>query len=306
MKSGQQDVNQWRVEIARRVAPVYTALPVVRAVVLTGGVARGLGDAYSDIDLAVFWDRAPTEVERRIAQGKIGRALGAKVINGDLQAHQVLGPTDHGMLWEEAAYVAGGADTGFKIDINHRTVEAMTRILADVVLQHDTHPHKQEVLYAIRRVVVLYGAELVQRWQAQAAIYPEALARKIVTAHLDALRVDVAMHITRGDWLPYYQTLTAAESHLLGVLLALNRIYRPELKRLQHLCDEMTIKPPALAERLHGILRAEPAQAVTALDKLVLEVFELVSLHLPQVSIKAARQRYFQRRQPFSLPPLDL
>src|SRR6478672_3283126 len=68
-----RDTDERLLALARRVAAVYTASGAARASAVIGSVARRQTDAYSDIDLAVYYDTLPTEVE--IAAGR--DALGA-------------------------------------------------------------------------------------------------------------------------------------------------------------------------------------------------------------------------------------
>ncbi len=292
----------WRIEIAQKIAPIYAAIPAVRAVLLIGGVARGRGDRYSDIDISTFWDHAPTESERRSAVQKFKKALGMPVTVGGFAAIPVFDTSDLGILWEEFVFLGGDQKSGLKIDVNHRTVGSMTRIMDDVLIHHDTHGHKLEVMYSINRVLVLHGENLVMAWQMRAAEYPDELAHKLVTTHLSKLKADFASHIFRGDWLTFYQALTAAEYHLVAALLALNHIYEPELKRLRDLCDEMPIKPKNLVERLNNILRGNFEQAEQEFDRLAEEVFALVEANLAGVDVAAMREKFYVRRTAWDEP----
>jgi hypothetical protein len=203
-------------------------------------------------------------------------------------------------------FVGGDKTSGFKIDVNHRTTAAMDGILDDVILRCDTHGHKQEVMYSIQSVLTLHDEGLVAQWQERAAIYPDALAEKLVIEHLSQLRADLAIHVYRGDLLLFYQTLTTAQHHLLAALLALNHLYRPELKRLVDLCEEMVFKPPYLATRINQMLRADPEQALRDLDRLAQEVFALVSTRMPQLEIEELQAKFALRRQPFAVSPIDI
>lgn len=49
----------------------------------------------------------------------------------------------------------------------------------------DTAVLKHFRLAGIRHAIPLYGVELFQQWQTQAAHYPDALAHKVVTAALN-------------------------------------------------------------------------------------------------------------------------
>jgi predicted nucleotidyltransferase len=75
--------SQWRINAARKIAPIYADLASVRAVVLIGAITRGRGDRYSDNDIAVFWDRAPSDRQRLTAMARFETVLGTPVVIGD-------------------------------------------------------------------------------------------------------------------------------------------------------------------------------------------------------------------------------
>ena len=56
--------TQWRIAFARQMTTIYAQNPKVRAIVISGSVSRGQADGYSDIELDLFWQKPPTEVER--------------------------------------------------------------------------------------------------------------------------------------------------------------------------------------------------------------------------------------------------
>src|SRR5437764_15346429 len=49
--------SQWRIDLARELAAFYAPQQGVRMIALGGSAARGQADAYSDVDMAVYWDR---------------------------------------------------------------------------------------------------------------------------------------------------------------------------------------------------------------------------------------------------------
>ena len=58
------EASQWRLEVARFVAPIIARNPHVTAVMLGGSASRGHADSYSDIEIGVFWSQPPTEEDR--------------------------------------------------------------------------------------------------------------------------------------------------------------------------------------------------------------------------------------------------
>jgi hypothetical protein len=59
--------SQWRISLARQIAPAYTVHPHVQAVILGASAARGYADSYADLELGVFWSHPQTEHEREQA-----------------------------------------------------------------------------------------------------------------------------------------------------------------------------------------------------------------------------------------------
>lgn len=296
--------KSWRITLAERIAPLYAGIADVRAVILTGGVARDRDDRYSDLDIAVFWRRPPSRTERTQKLEQIGEIFNAPIHIADMREITVFDRSDTGLLWEDIAYLNGDAHSGFKVDINHRTVSAMDRIMDDVLLRYDMHGHKLEVMYSIQRVLVLYGEDMVSIWQRQAAQYPDGLAHKILEYHLSRLRYDIAMHLHRDDFYMAYSALTEAQYHLLGSLFALNRVYRPEFKRLIDLCDELRIKPDNLYARLN--LSLQDIYQTADFDALVSNVFDLVAKHEPEFESEDYRADYLIKRKPFDDAPVNM
>jgi predicted nucleotidyltransferase len=298
--------SNWRIEIARKIAPIYTAYPDVAALVLIGGIARGRGDIFSDIDLTAYWSRPPTEDERRAAQAQYAAILHTPVVTGELYQHAISDyPGAAAYMYEEAAYIGGDERTGFKIDVTHDLAEVMDWVIEQVTQQHDAHGARLERLYSIQRVIVFKGEALIREWQARARLYPRALSVKLVEMHLRQLRFDVAMHLHRGDLLLFYQALTTVGYHLMGALLALNRVYRPELKRLADLCGELALKPDDLAGRLNRMLRDAPERAARDFDDLTEEVFRLIAAELSEVDLTTILKPYYVRRQAYRGSPIE-
>jgi len=66
-----------RIAVAERMAERYAAADGVAAVLLAGSVARGLADARSDVEVDVYWRRAPSDAERQtFHEGRDGMTMG--------------------------------------------------------------------------------------------------------------------------------------------------------------------------------------------------------------------------------------
>ena len=280
--------SRWRLDLARRVAPAYEADPAVVAVLVGGSVARGWADRWSDIELAVVWDADPSEDARARAAARVG--AGARRVYPAA-----------GVAVAEEDYAVGGV----KLHVLHLTVGAVERTLSDVVGRFDTAPAKQAVVALVHDGVVLAGAGLVAGWRERSA-YPDGLVRATVAEHLAfGPRAWLEMLAERGDTLLLHELLCLVERRVLGVLLGLNRVYRPSLdpKWAGRIAARLAVAPPDLPARLAGVLRAEPAAAVAEAHRLIEETLALVEASLPDLDTAPVRARVAQARTAWDGPP---
>jgi predicted nucleotidyltransferase len=290
--------SQWRVDLARRIAPYYAAYPNVNAVVLLGGAARGWADSYSDIDLVVYWREVPTEAERHAVIETLGAHPGEF---GDTFTNQ---PDPNLRYWWEEYYLGGDEHTGFKIDLGHHLAADMDAVIEAVTQRLDLHSLKHEMLYSIRRMQTFYGDALIERWKQAAAQYPEALASKLVEQHLRLQPFWITEAcIERGDWLLFNFATQEVCKRLLMAICALNREYFPGTKRQAYLLSELAILPENFNQRLNAILRGDAQAAVTEVYRLYDDIYTLAQQHVPQADLARARERFIHKRaQWYSAP----
>jgi hypothetical protein len=273
-------------EIARRrrlaeiVAPAYAANPKVAGVLLAGSVARGIADQFSDIEIDVYWHTPPNDEDRT---APIERA-------------------DWGVVYrhvDENEWADGILIEGVKVDTSQFLVSTIERYLDDALVRAEIEPEYQVRITAIQHGYALHGADLIERWRARAASYPEALTLAMLAEYCAFRpRYLLEMLAARDDVLLLHQDLVAAEQQILSVLMGLNRVYAPHPfhKWLDWEIGQLAIAPPDLNRRLRQILRAEPRAAVDQLHRLIEETFALIERHLPSFDTSAARAGYSERR----------
>jgi Nucleotidyltransferase domain len=274
-----QEPNERRLALARRMASICATYPGVRAIALTGSVARGEADEASDIDLLLYYNTLPAEEELQATRAQVG---------GSERIFFVGDP-------KEGSFVESYTVDGVKHDFAHVTIPTWERDMAEVLEQHHCDSPMQKALAGLLDALPLYGTELIEAWKARAARYPDALAEAMVKRHLRfyPLWVPERHAADRDDLLFLYEILTEAERNVLGVLMGLNRVYHwGEYKRMDSFLARLPIAPNDLSARLKAILRAEPNAAVQQLGTLIDETFALVEMHMPQVNVAEARQRY--------------
>jgi Domain of unknown function (DUF4037) len=282
------EASRWRLGMARKVAPVYTALrpaggaegaanPRVRAVIVGGSVARGYADQYSDVEIGVFWDELATAEELRAAMEQMQGTL------WELDPYS--GEED---VWYEEYAVAG-----LKIDLRHMTVARMDEVLVAVIDRADLAEERQQIISSVQSGVALHGAPLVESWQARASRYPDSLARAMVRQYLSLPPWwSVPMLAERGDLPLVYGAFKEATERIVGALLGLNRVYHPGFKWMNATIAALPLKPPDLSARLQQVFRTEPRMGAAQMQQLVEETFDLAEQQMPDIDLTGARRTF--------------
>jgi hypothetical protein len=290
--------SQWRIEFAREIAGWYAGQPNVRMIALGGSAARGLADAYSDMDMAAYWE----ELDRAwLAEPPLGPAGGERFTYRLLFNDQVA----------VEQYQLGEA----KLDVAHFSLTWLEQAVADVLERANMTPDYQEVLDGFLSAIPFYGEPLYEQWRTRIAAYPDELAHKMIRQHLAFPPGWVLEQhgLARGDLLSFYAMICEMIQNLLGLLAGLNRQYlsMEKPKRSADILQRMPIAPQDAAARIQAILTIDRQQAVAALSELIAEVLDLVELHMPEID--TSRTRMIQRmparpcttKPPFPLRTID-
>ena len=266
-----------RLDLAQRLAPAYVDNPKVEAVVVAGSVARGWADAYSDLEIDVFWNEPPTEAERQAIIDRVGGI------------DRMIWPYEQDE-WSELYYV-----DGIKIEISQFLVETMERYLSETLDRFNPAAERQILIAAIQRALPLHGTALVRTWQARAAVYPNDLARAMVSQHLtfNGTWTMREMLAARDDLLLLYDLYCQTERQIVSILLGLNRLYlpHPKSKWLEHIVADMQIAPADLTLRLKQVFRLPPRSGIRLLQELVEETLDLIEVHMQEIDTTAARRQ---------------
>ena len=273
----------WRLKVARQVASRLAGVRDVRAIAVAGSVARGLADAYSDVELLVLWDQLPDDAVRHA----IAADLGAEFL------YPYDGPAHEDNLRRG----------DLQVDLQHSTVAheeaTIVRVLEDYSLDEaDVH-----FMDTLRTCVPLHGGEILAPWKERARQYPDPLARRMIARHIDGFwGGHLTVHAARDNPLVYYAALCALQERLFWVLLALNGMYYPTRKWLFHYLARMAIAPTRAAERLRRSFTVPPAEAAAEMERLMSETLDLVATRYPEMEVAPARQRLAARRAPLEPP----
>lgn len=275
--------NTWRETLAAQIGDHYAQHSKVDAVALTGSVARGLADQYSDIEIHVFWKQPPMDEDRKNIITQAG---------GDIFQFWPFEEDE----WSESFVVQG-----VKVDLSGFLSETIDQIIIDVVEQFELTDYKQILLSSIQQAKPLHHSERLEAWQARIEAYPDELAKKMIKRYLNfGPHWGPEMLVERDDLVFLYDLINKSQKNILGVLLGLNRMYlaHPGFKWMTQTIDAMQIKPSNLTPRMKRIYQSNPQEAVEELHGIIEDLFDLVKTHLPEVETESAKAWFQHRRAP--------
>jgi predicted nucleotidyltransferase len=288
--------SAWRALLGRRVGLAYAQHDSVAAVLLAGSSARGHADRYSDVELLVAWDDAPTAEDR------------AAIVSSLADDHRLIDFDEPWQCWEDELFVgrdaSGRPNSGVPVEVVHQLVPVIEGRIADVVERFDPDLDKQSTIHAITRGVRVHGEPMIGTWAARAEPYPRELAAAMVRRYGQIDRyADWQMHMARGPNLMLaHERLAQVERHVLLMLQALNGRYHYKFKWLIPVIEELAIAPPELAARLAEV-HLDVADGAGSLSQLVEETYDLVEAHLPEIDVERLRAVFrWQRPEWDELP----
>jgi hypothetical protein len=255
-------------EVAERIA---TALPpVVEEVVLTGSVSRGVADEISDIEMLLV-----TTMRLDLAECfEQARRVGLDNLD------------TWGIQGTEVSRVFGYYE-GVPIETiwwPHDFAEASVAALVS-----GEHSAAAE---ALANGIALRTVGLLETWQQQLRVYPEALvAARIEEAALTwgGFHPTGFLTLARpGERLALVEYLYSDAVRVLRIVYALNRVWQPSSKRLADRVQALPVKPERLAERIEEALtESDPLRAMLVMSELQADTADLAP---PGPNIDRARR----------------
>lgn len=261
------------VELAGQVATRIGSLDGVVAVALGGSLARGRGDARSDVDLGLYYDPArPFSIEEL-------RAVATDL--DDDHDPELVGFGDWG------PWINGGAWTriqGTKVDLLYRDLRLVDRVLTDCAEGRTTcayqpgHPHGfHSHMYAgeVHHNLALHDPDgTLARLRARTSPYPPRLRQTIVRRYAweaGFANTTAAGAAGRGDLAYVSGCLFRAVACLVQVLFALNERWLLNEKGAVREADGLALGPPGFAAEVAAVLgglRPDPATLQGALERM--------------------------------------
>lgn len=273
--------------IAQRITEVYAAQLTAQAIMVTGSVAEGISDFYSDLDIILYYDTLPSEEQLLAAleqnQGQKRTLLGERSDDAVIETYMV---------------------QGVECQLAHTTIAAWERDMATVLEQLDVTTPLQKALSGMLEAIPLHGEPLILDWQEQLAHYPDALAEAMVRHYLTffplwGLQGRLA---TRDATIWVQQLLVETADNLLGVLAGLNRRYYSsfQFKRTRRFLAQLPLAPAQCADRLESLFHMDMPAAAEEAKALVRETVLLVEQQMPQIEVTRVQKWLDWQEQPWT------
>ena len=279
MTREQEDPNPTQTlrTLAAQLGSVYEQEMVPLAILLTGSAAEGVSDGFSDLDLIVYHDHLPPDSKFAEVRNRAGAV-----------AVRFAPDRDRGSIIEEFRV------QGVECQVGHATVVSWEATMATVLDACRPGTIDEKAVMGLLEGVALVGGDVIGRWQAYAAEYPDALARATIMHYLRFFPLWMANeYLGRRDATIFsYQMLVEGSLNVLGVLAGLNHQYFStfQFKRLHRFASRLQLAPDRLADRLDDLFALDRSQASVALERLVEETVSLVESHMPTIDTEPARR----------------
>lgn len=261
--------GRWRLDVARAAAAVYASNPKIAAVAAAGSVGAGLADEWSDLEIDLYWHRAPDDDDRR-------RPI--ELLGGELETYWPYSAEEE--EWGEEYRIGQ-----LKVGISGFLVESAERFLDLVTNEGDPNTNAQMRVAAIQCSVPLAGEALLEQWKARCRVYPDDLRRRMVLRYLHPDRLagwhlcDALVH--RNDRLAVHDLLVAGQRSVLGTLHGLNRVFvaNPRMKWEQSFLTSLEVAPAGIVERSARLWEGDLSSRVQTGAQLLVDVAELAAEH---------------------------
>jgi|GEM_PF-712429 len=272
--NGSSRKTQERLEnVAQEISGSVAKPPKLQAILLQGSVAKGLADAYSDIELMCIWSAEPTPEERT----ELFASLGLRALSDE--------DLENGEWCSSFSYKQ------IKVDICHDDISLLQHTIDDVMNARVTSIASQTLLASIQDAKPLHGQVFFDGLVASFADYPEALAIKCikVNASFQEWSMRNALY-ERGDTVALHHLVDLTSLQMLRLLYAVNRVYlrNYNFKWIDQL-DQLKLKPADLKDRLRSILSGHVTESsLRELTALLEETLRIASERYPDLDLVQA------------------
>ncbi|MCK5116834.1 MAG: DUF4037 domain-containing protein [Candidatus Aegiribacteria sp.] len=271
--------SKWRIDLSRELSVHYSSHPEVVMVCLGGSPTKGISDAYSDLDIVVYWNELD---EEWIKAEPLKKAIGLE--RTDL------------LSMAPGTFVESYHINGLKIDFGHGTMEMWKEWTSSLLEELNADPGLIGMVGGFLDSIPFYGEALCTEWKNRLRNYPDDLAREVLKRNMGFFVEGYLVHqcLERGDHLAYQDGMCTMLKRLVSITAALNRRYysAAEPRWLDYEIGLMKVKPENLTcENIQWMLDNPGKESEAMLFVLLDEVLTLIQEQFPEMEEKIANRR---------------
>ena len=265
LPSGATAASELRYHLASQMAQLCPPI-LGHEIILTGSVSRGIADDHSDIEQVFYVDTLPSMDER----DQWLRHIYATSIMHDSE------PIEDGSIWSTFLFRDIWVEAGWQLLHTHE--QNLRSILSGNVTDH----HQLKLADITARAIPLRSNGFLSQWQQALSHYPETLPAKLIRSatelwmfpHLIAARWAL---VQRNDTFALAERLVDATHDVLRILFALNMQWETDWKWIEHITQNLLIKPERLSERINSMcFFSSPEQSMRTCLQLLYDTLLLV------------------------------
>ena len=273
------EASKWRIELARELSVCYAAHPEVQMICLGGSPTRGISDAYSDLDIVVYWSEMD---EEWIKAEPLRQAIGL-----ERTEMMSMGP---------GSFIESYHLDGLKVDFGHGSLETWGQWTTALLDDLNADPGLIGMVGGFLNSVPFHGEELCNEWKYRLREYPDDLVREVIKRNIGFYVRGYLVHqcLERGDFLAYQDGMCTMLKRLVSLVAALNRRYysAAEPRWIDYELGCMKIRPEKLtSENIRWMLENPGQKAEDLLYELMDDILSLIQEQFPDMKEKVDHRR---------------
>ncbi len=219
-------------------------------IIVIGSVSRGLADDNSDIELIFVTQQEVAEKARLAWLQEIGAS----------EVQRYCGPLSERANWLIFRYAGYWFEAGWQ-------QKSMIALELEKILTAEVYSHEKLLLASmLQQATGMLGSDCLKEWQIALTSYPQVVQEAVILDALQPWTKDLGLQVRRvlaerDDRIPLLERIIADMHRVLRILFALNRQWEPDWKWIPRIAEELTVRPPDLAQRINTIVCLQDPEA---------------------------------------------
>lgn len=273
------EASRWRVQLARELSLPYVEHDAVEMLCLGGSSARGISDAYSDLDIIVYWREMDDDFIRESPlEGTFG--IGRTAL----------------MSLHPGTFIESYHIDGLKVDFGHSTIEQWKEWVTPIIEEDSAEPALIGMVGGFLSSIPFCGEGVFREWRDRLSNYSDQLARKVIGRSMGIYVRGYLQHqcLERGDRLAWNDGVCSMLKRMIDITAAINgRYYSAEEPRwLEYHLESMPVRAEELnAANVERILDEPGEASEEMLYRIVDDTLGLVAERFPELSDRVEKRR---------------